>query len=67
MWTLVSYVTNKCRIIVLLDPSRNAQDILKEASTKIREKYNIYEMTLQVEEFQEDMDECTQCQDSPEK
>ena len=49
------------------DPSRNAQDILKEASTKIREKYNIYEMTLQVEEFHEDMDECTQCQDSPER
>lgn len=52
---------------LVIDPSRNAQDILKEASTKIREKYNIYEMTLQVEEFQDDMDECTQCQDSPEK
>jgi len=52
---------------LVIDPSRNAQDILKEASTKIREKYNIYEMTLQVEEFHEDMDECTQCQDSPER
>merc|ERR1712150_432829 len=50
-----------------IDSSRSAQDILKEASTKIRSKYNIYEMTLQVEEFQEDMDDCTQCQDSPDK
>merc|ERR1712179_744943 len=43
---------------LVIDPSRNAQEILKEASTKIREKYNIYEMTLQVEEFQDDMDDC---------
>ena len=54
-------------MIFILDPSRNAQDILKEASTKIRGKYNIYEMTLQVEEFQDEMDDCTQCQDSPDK
>ena len=53
--------------MLLLDPSRNAQDILKEASTRIRGKYNIYEMTLQVEEFQNDMDDCTQCQDSPDE
>ena len=55
------------KYLTFADPSRNAQDILKEASTKIRSKYNIYEMTLQVEEFQEDMDDCTQCQDSPDK
>ena len=56
---------NQC--ILPLDSSRNAQEVLKEASTKIRGKYNIYEMTLQVEEFQDDMDDCTQCQDSPDK
>jgi len=52
---------------LVIDSSRNAQEVLKEASTKIRGKYNIYEMTLQVEEFQDDMDDCTQCQDSPDK
>ena len=56
---------NQC--VSPLDSSRNAQEVLKEASTKIRGKYNIYEMTLQVEEFQDDMDDCTQCQDSPDK
>ena len=54
-------------IVSIADPSRSAQEILREASTKIREKYNIFEMTLQVEEFQDDMDDCTQCQDSPDK
>jgi len=47
-----------------IDSSRSAQDILKEASTMIRRKYDVYEMTLQVENYQQDMNECTQCQDS---
>jgi len=42
-------------------PGFNAQDILKVASTRIRAKYPFYEMTLQVEEFEEDMDDCNQC------
>ena len=50
-----------------INESRSAQDILKEASTMIRRKYDIYEMTLQVENYQQDMDECTQCQDSLER
>ena len=47
-----------------IDSSQVAQDILKETSTMIRRKYDIYEMTLQVENYQHDMKECTQCQDS---
>ena len=47
-----------------IDSSRSAQDILKETSTMIRRKYDVYEMTLQVENYQQDMNECTQCQDS---
>jgi len=42
-------------------PGFNAQDILKVASTRIRAKYPFFEMTLQVEEFEEDMDDCNQC------
>jgi cation diffusion facilitator family transporter len=49
---------------LVIDSSRNAQDILKEASTMIRRKYNVYEMTLQVENYQQDMNDCSQCQDT---
>ena len=42
-------------------PGSNAQTILREASTRIRAQYNFYEMTLQVEEFEDNMDDCTQC------
>ena len=66
--TTPNTVFMSCNDFILpLDSSRNAQEVLKEASTRIRGKYNIYEMTLQVEEFQDDMDDCTQCQDSPDK
>jgi len=47
---------------LMIDHSVNAQDVLKEASTKIREKYEIYELTLQVEEYEEEMDDCDQRQ-----
>ena len=49
---------------LVIDSSRNAQDILKEASTMIRRKYNVYEMTLQVENYQQDMNDCSQCHDT---
>lgn len=49
---------------LVIDSSRSAQDILKEASTMIRRKYNVYEMTLQVENYQQDMNDCSQCQDT---
>jgi cation diffusion facilitator family transporter len=44
-----------------IDPSCDAQTILRDASARIRAKYNFYEMTLQVEEFEQDMDSCNQC------
>lgn len=42
-------------------PGSNAQTVLREASTRIRAKYDFYEMTLQVEQFQDNMDDCKQC------
>ena len=47
---------------LVINGNTNAEDILKEASTLIRAKYDIFEMTLQVEEFHQDMDDCNQCQ-----
>lgn len=50
----------------LTEPGVNPQKILTTASKCIRSKYNFFEMTLQVEEFQDKMDHCFQCQ-MPEK
>ncbi|XP_065225157.1 proton-coupled zinc antiporter SLC30A2-like isoform X2 [Planococcus citri] len=44
-------------------PGVNTSTILKVASRKIHQKFNFFEMTLQIEEFQEDMANCKQCQD----
>lgn len=41
----------------------DTQKVLQEATIKIRSVYNFYEMTLQVEEFQNDMNCCDQCKD----
>jgi len=60
IWGLTTDKTAlSCHLAVA--PGSNAQTILREASTRIRSKYNFYEMTLQVEEFEEDMDDCNQC------
>jgi hypothetical protein len=54
-------IINVFLILFFLAPGSNPQVVLREASTRIRAKYNFYEMTLQVEEFEEDMDDCNQC------
>jgi len=41
----------------------DTQKVLHAATIKIRSVYNFYEMTLQVEEFQNDMNGCDQCKD----
>ena len=47
----------------LLDRNVKNKDVLLEASRLIRSRFNIFEMTLQIEEFQAGMEYCTQCQD----
>lgn len=49
-----------------IKPGVNPHDILKIASQKIHSKFNFFEMTLQIEDFQENMENCKQCQ-CPEK
>lgn len=49
-----------------IKPGINPHDILKTASRKIHSKFNFFEMTLQIEDFQENMENCKQCQ-CPEK
>uniref|UniRef100_A0A1B6H9H4 Zinc transporter 2 n=1 Tax=Homalodisca liturata TaxID=320908 RepID=A0A1B6H9H4_9HEMI len=49
-----------------ISPGVNSHEILKAASRKIHSKFHFFEMTLQIEDFQEVMKDCTQCQ-CPEK
>ena len=37
--------------------------VVKEASHLIQHKYNISQTTMQVEEYEDEMSDCTQCQD----
>ncbi|XP_073993058.1 proton-coupled zinc antiporter SLC30A2-like isoform X2 [Rhodnius prolixus] len=47
---------------VVIKPGVSPSDVLKEASKKIHGKYNFFEMTLQIENFQPKMEYCKQCQ-----
>lgn len=48
---------------IAIDQGLNAQQVLAAAIAKIRDRYNLYELTLQVEEFRTEMDGCEQCKD----
>ncbi|CAH0562561.1 unnamed protein product [Brassicogethes aeneus] len=47
---------------VAIAPGVNPQNILMVATKNIHDKYNFFEMTLQIEEFQDSMEHCNQCQ-----
>lgn len=53
-------------MLPVLGPGTNSHDVLKAASRLIHSKFNFFEMTLQIEDFQEGMKDCSQCQ-CPEK
>lgn len=44
-----------------IDSGTNPQNILMVATKDIHDKYNFFEMTLQIEEFQDAMEDCAQC------
>ncbi|KAL1492955.1 hypothetical protein ABEB36_011112 [Hypothenemus hampei] len=46
---------------VAITPGTNPQNVLMVATKNIHEKYNFFEMTLQIEEFEEFMEDCMQC------
>lgn len=43
------------------DPGASPQHILRTATRNIHDRYNFFEMTLQIEEFNEKMENCKQC------
>ena len=44
------------------EPGANHQQVLTQASHMLKERYNIHQTTLQVEDFHPTMDECGKCQ-----
>jgi zinc transporter 2 len=46
---------------VAISPEVNPQNVLMVATKNIHDKYNFFEMTLQIEEFQDVMEDCKQC------
>lgn len=46
---------------IATDPGTNPQIVLMEATKNVHDKYNFFEMTLQIEEFQDAMEDCIQC------
>jgi len=62
IWSLTTDKTALSAHLVI-EQGLSAQKVLTEATRHIRAQYSLYEMTLQVEEIQPDMEECNQCQD----
>ncbi|GFG39249.1 hypothetical protein Cfor_00725 [Coptotermes formosanus] len=44
-----------------ISPGASPQKVLQQASHDIRSQFHFYEMTLQVEEFDQNMEDCEQC------
>ena len=62
IWSLTTDKTALAAHLVI-EHGLSAQNVLTEATRQIRAQYSLYEMTLQVEEFQPDMEDCHQCQE----
>ncbi|MBN3278393.1 ZNT2 protein, partial [Polyodon spathula] len=48
---------------IAIEEDADAQTVLKEATELLQNKFDFYSMTIQVENYCEDMSHCTQCQD----
>ncbi|XP_053662359.1 proton-coupled zinc antiporter SLC30A2 [Anopheles marshallii] len=44
-----------------VEPTTNTELVLREATQTVHAKYRFFETTLQIEEFQPDMEDCNQC------
>jgi len=62
IWSLTTDKTALAAHLVI-EKGLDAQKVLQDATKKIRSMYELYEMTLQVEEFQNDMMACDQCKE----
>ncbi|XP_053694907.1 proton-coupled zinc antiporter SLC30A2-like [Sabethes cyaneus] len=44
-----------------VEPNTNTEAVLQQATRSVHAKYDFFETTLQIEEFQPDMEDCNQC------
>lgn len=59
---LLYYKVINCHyLFFFLEPGTSPQDILRTATRNIHDRYNFFEMTLQIEEFNQKMENCKQC------
>ena len=50
----------------LIEPgSRSANSILRKSSQLVKTKYNFCEVTIQIEDFTENMQDCRKCNAEP--
>lgn len=46
-----------------IDPLADPREVLKDAQRQLKANYNVFESTVQVEDYSRDMQNCTQCKD----
>ena len=49
--------------VLFLDKSANAQLVLAIAGRMMHDKFGVYECTVQIENYVDEMDDCVQCQE----
>ena len=62
----VSYNSNNRHhheVLLFADKSARLQVSLAEAGRVLREKFNVYECTIQMERYVDEMLQCSQCQE----
>lgn len=48
---------------LVIDNSRKPSQVLKESIDTLKSSYNFFEVTIQIEEYKDDMKDCEHCQD----
>lgn len=56
-------VVRWANVYCVVGPGSRTQEVLLQASRLVRSRFDVYEMTLQIEEFEAGMEDCAQCQD----
>jgi len=62
VWSL-TMGTPALSVHLAVDDSRSTQSVLREAQSLVSSKYEIHHSTIQVEKFQEQMEDCSMCEE----
>jgi zinc transporter 2 len=62
IWSL-TMGTPALSVHLAVDDSRTTQSVLREAQSLVATKYEIHHSTIQVEKFQEQMEDCSMCEE----